>query len=444
MTVTATKPFVKQITIEGEGCLGYIVADEDSKEAAIIDPRHDLVETFLDELKAKNLKLKIVLDTHTHADHLSGAADIAKATGAEYGMLKGTLVEPANRALTDGEIIKLGETELKVLETPGHTPDSLTFHVEGHLFTGDTMLIGGSGRTDFMGGDAVALFESFEKFKELPGDTIVWPGHDYDGNSNSTLAKERESNFIYTAGGKEKVVEKLSVRGPLPQGMAEILTFNRKGTAPGVNLDIHTIHEMMKDEGSVQIVDVRSAVEFSGEHIEGSWNIPLDELEPRIVELNAAKGQVIVTCSTGNRSVMAAQILERRGFRNYKMMQGGVHRWIKEKLPHKAGRRVWPMFRQTNLGAGIIVLGGLALGTFVNPWLYLVAAFAGVGLSMAGLTGWCLQAQVLALMPWNRAPAPTTGGGTSGSCSAGGMASGSVAARGGGCGVGGGSMKVGG
>ena len=440
MTAIATKPFIKQVTIEGEGCLGYIIGDRSSGKAAIIDPRHDLVDEFLAILKKEGFKLDLVIDTHTHADHLSGAAELKNRTGASYGMIRGTLVEPADKAFNDGEVYHLGETELRVIASPGHTPDSLTVLVDDNLFTGDTMLIGGSGRTDFMGGDAGELFDSFQKFADLPDETTVWPGHDYEKRTHSTLGKERAHNMIYTLGGRDAVIEKLSVRGPLPQGMAEILTFNRKGTDSSAHIDCRTAHEMLKDDPhALQIVDVRSPLEFSGDSIEGAWNIPLEELEKRLSELNTAKGPIVLTCATGNRALMAAQILERRKFTSYKIMDGGMSGWMKKNLPYKKGRRVVSIMRQVQIGAGLLVLAGVVLGTLVSPWFYGLSAFVGAGLTVAGTTGFCGMGLILMRMPWNKV-APTTGGGTSGGCSVGGTASGGcgvAAGSGGGCSAGG-------
>jgi glyoxylase-like metal-dependent hydrolase (beta-lactamase superfamily II) len=436
MTAVATKPMIRQFKKEGEGCLGYLIADKAARKAVIVDPRHDMVDEYLAALKREKLELVMVVDTHTHADHLSGASEIRRRTGADYGMLEGTLVQTANRPLKDGDVVQVGEAELEILASPGHTPDSLTIYTSGNLLTGDTMLIGGSGRADFMGGDPGELFDSFQKFARFGDDTIVWPGHDYHGRSHSTLGKERESNLIFTAGGRDAVVEKLSVRGPLPHGMAEILTYNRKGSAPGAHTDCLSVHEQRKeDPHAVQLVDVRSALEFTGDHIEGAWNIPLEELEQRITELNTARGPVVLLCQTGNRSLMAAQILERRKFSNYRIMDGGMKGWIKAGLPYKKGGQVLSIMRQVQMGAGLLVLTGVALGTFVNPWFYAISAFVGAGLTVAGTTGFCGMAKVLMLLPWNKVT-PTTGGGTAGGCQVGGGATGGPMS-GGGCGVGG-------
>ncbi|MCC6463764.1 MAG: MBL fold metallo-hydrolase [Planctomycetes bacterium] len=432
MTATVTAPFIRQVTRQGEGCLGYVIADPETRRAAIVDPRHDQVDEYLALLQRENLTLELVLDTHTHADHLSGAAELKRRTGARYGMMQGTLVQAADLPLNDGQVIQLGELPVEIIASPGHTPDSLTVHVPGNLFTGDTMLIGGSGRTDFMGGDAGSLYDSFRKFARLDDATVVWPGHDYQGRSHSTLGRERAHNVVFTAGGREQVIEKLSVRGPLPQGMAEILTFNRRGSAPGESIEPAELHGLMRENPhAAQIVDVRSPLEVSGESIEGSWNIPLEELEDRAAELAKAQGVVVLNCQSGNRALMAAQILQRRKFSNYRILQGGMKGWNKAGLPVKRGRKVVSVMRQVQIAAGLLVLTGMALGTFVNPWFFALSAFVGAGLTFAGASGFCGMALLLGRLPWNRV-APTTGGGTSGGCQAGGGTAGSCSV-GGGC-----------
>ncbi|MCQ3949997.1 MAG: hypothetical protein DPW14_09260 [Planctomycetes bacterium] len=433
MQTTATQPIIRQFKKPGEGCLGYVIADPESRKAAVIDPRHDQVDEYLAFLREQKLVLTHVIDTHTHADHLSGAAALKKATGVRYAMLKGTLVKAADMAVSEKDVISLGSVELHVIESPGHTPDSITLRVDDNLFTGDTLLIGGSGRTDFMGGDAGALFDSFAKFAALDDDTVVWPGHDYQGRTHSTLGAERRNNVVFLAGSREAAVKKLAVHGPLPANMAEILTFNRKGEAPGVHIDVATASDLRRQD--VTFVDVRSALEFSGENIEGSWNIPLPELEDRLGELRDAKKPVIVLCRTGNRSLMAAQVLERRGFKDYRVLDGGITGWAKQGLPVKRGKKRISIERQVQMAAGSLMLTGVILGTLLSPWFYALSAFVGAGLTFAGLTGFCGMGMLLLRMPWNQI-GPSTGGGTSGSCSVGGAATGSCSS-GGGCAVGG-------
>ena len=427
MQATATQPAIKQFKKDGEGCLGYVISDPQSRRAAVIDPRNDQVDEYLDYLREHKLTLTCVIDTHTHADHLSGASAIKKATGAKYAMLKGTLVKNADLPVSEGDKLAVGNVELLVIESPGHTPDSISLLADDQLFTGDTMLIGGSGRTDFMGGDPGALFDSFSKFSHLPDSTTVWPGHDYKSRSHSTLGAERSSNIVFLAGSRDAAIQKLGVRGPLPANMAEILTFNRKGEAPGIHVDLNTASELLAQGHT--FVDVRSAMEYSGEWIDGSWNIPLPELEARMGELAKSGKPVVILCRTGNRSLMAAQVLERRGFRDYRILEAGITGWRKAGLPVKQGVKRLSIERQVQIAAGSLILLGVLLGTLVNPWLYGVSAFVGAGLTFAGLSGFCGMGLLLLKMPWNRFT-PSTAGGTGGSCSAGGGATG-------GCGTGG-------
>jgi len=266
----------------------------------------------------------------------------------------------------------------------------------------------------------------------------VWPGHDYEGRTHSSLGVERRNNLVFITGSRQGVIDKLSVRGPLPANMAEILTFNRKGCAPGMHLDCGTLADMLAHADKPQLLDVRSPLEFGGEWIEGSWNIPMPELEPRIRDLEAARKPVILVCRSGNRALMASQVLERRGFKNYRILDGGIVAWRKAGRPLNQGRKRLSIERQVQMGAGSMMLLGLALGTFVSPLFYLISAFVGAGLTFAGLSGFCGMAVVLMKMPWNRL-SPSTGGGTGGSCSTGGGATSpcAVSSGSGGCSVGG-------
>jgi len=242
---------------------------------------------------------------------------------------------------------------------------------------------------------------------------------------------------VVASGTRESVVAKLSARGPLPANMAEIITFNRKGETPGQVVDLNTAAEMRK--AGTTFIDVRSPMEFAGEWIEGSWNIPLPELEDRIHELEKAQSPLVILCRTGNRSLMAAQVLQRRGYKDFRILDGGVTAWRKAKLPLKQGKKRLSIERQVLLSAGSLVLLGVILGTFVSPWLYGISAFVGAGLTFAGASGFCGMGLVLMRMPWNKLP-ESTGGGTAGSCSAGGgcsVGASTAELQGGGCCAGG-------
>lgn len=177
----------------------YLVGDRASGEAVLIDPVLETVDRDLSRLKELNLNLKYVLDTHIHADHITGAGELRRRTGAKTGVSRHAHVDCADLALVEGQTLKFGSQALRVFETPGHTDSCLSFYLEcgesGMVFTGDALLIGGSGRTDFQQGSAERLYESVtQKLFVLSDETRVLPGHDYRGRTHSTIGEEKASN----------------------------------------------------------------------------------------------------------------------------------------------------------------------------------------------------------------------------------------------------------
>ena len=172
---------VETFRAQNDGCLAYLVVDEASHTALAIDPRLDQVDRLLAVLTARDVRLVHALDTHTHADHLSGVRRLAQRTGATVLAHAASKLKSPARRVRGGETFEVGTRTIEVLDAAGHTPDSLALRVDGHLFTGDALFAGGAGRTDFMGGSASALYDTFRAFEALPDDTVVHPGHDYVG-----------------------------------------------------------------------------------------------------------------------------------------------------------------------------------------------------------------------------------------------------------------------
>lgn len=190
----------------------YLLADECSRKAVLIDPVIGQVDYYLQLLKDLSLNLKLALDTHVHADHITALGALRKLTGARTYLGKPGGVACSDEALIDGEILTLGDVCIQVMYTPGHTDDSHCFYVENsdgrYVFTGDTLLIRGTGRTDFQNGNSEKLYDSLhKKLLKLPKDTQVFPGHDYKGWSTSTIGEEIAHNPRLLIANKFEFVE---------------------------------------------------------------------------------------------------------------------------------------------------------------------------------------------------------------------------------------------
>ena len=177
------------------GCKSYLVGCEASHAAALIDPEITLVDHYLGAASRLGVHIRYIVDTHTHADHFSASRELAKTLAAPVVMHRLSPAPFADMRLDDGDMLIVGEMRLKALHTPGHTRDSICLAVEDRVFTGDTLLIGGTGRTDLPSGDPHALYESlFEKLLKLPAETLVYPAHDYKGRDRSTIGGEIADN----------------------------------------------------------------------------------------------------------------------------------------------------------------------------------------------------------------------------------------------------------
>ena len=173
----------------------YIIASAKGREAVIIDPVIENVESYISLLNELDLKLVKVIDTHIHADHVTGASKLKQATNCSTLMGEHTPADAVEIKVKDDEIIKIDQIEIKAMYTPGHTSDSYSFLMDKYLFSGDTLLINGTGRTDFQNGSSKDAYNSlFNKLLKLPDDTVLYPGHDYNGKLSSTIGKEKQHN----------------------------------------------------------------------------------------------------------------------------------------------------------------------------------------------------------------------------------------------------------
>ena len=173
----------------------YIIASAKGREALIIDPVLENVEDYINILKELNLKLVKVIDTHIHADHITGASKLKQVTNCTTIMGEHTPADTVEIKVKDDEIINIDNLKIRSLYTPGHTSDSYSFLLDNYLFTGDTLLINGTGRTDFQNGSSKDAYNSlFNNLLKLPEETLVYPGHDYNGKFSSTIGNEKKFN----------------------------------------------------------------------------------------------------------------------------------------------------------------------------------------------------------------------------------------------------------
>src|SRR5437588_5181963 len=298
--------YFKQILNERCGCASYLIASRQSREAAIVDPSTDLGQ-YEALLRERDFRLRYAIDTHVHADHVSGARRLAAQHGAELCLHESARVAYPFRGLADGEELPLGQLRLRVLHTPGHRPELISLLVvnpprspePSMVLTGDSLLVGDVGRPDFGGGDAAAQYESMTRLLRLPDWVAVFPGHfegpcgkGMCGRPSTTIGFERLFNAVARL-DRERFVSSLTRGVPArPLNMVAIEATNR-GAAdmPWAMLTSSPAVEEVPVEGlaarpaGVMLLDVREPEEFAAEHVPGAVNLPQAELASRLDEV---------------------------------------------------------------------------------------------------------------------------------------------------------------
>lgn len=331
----------------------YLIADPQTKEAALIDPVRETVDRDLKLISEMGLKLVYVLDTHIHADHITGAGEIRKRTGAKTGVSALANVDCVDLPLEDGQELFLGDKKITVIATPGHTNTCLTYAFEGRIFTGDALLIRGCGRTDFQQGSSDRLFESVRgRLFKLPDETVIYPGHDYRGLTSSTIGLEKKFNpRLGEAISKEdfkKTMSELNLAHPkkiheaVPANLAcgktqdgLVLRPQTVDGIPEITVEDLAQHLEAARQGRLRLIDVRRPEEFNNElgHVPGS---ELVTLGPDLVEF-LAKGdrtqEIVFICRSGGRSGSATAESILLGYRHTMNMTGGMLRWNDRQLP---------------------------------------------------------------------------------------------------------------
>jgi glyoxylase-like metal-dependent hydrolase (beta-lactamase superfamily II)/rhodanese-related sulfurtransferase len=383
-------------------CYSYVLSS--NNEALIVDPHISLIEEYKKYLTKNNLALKFIVDTHTHADHFSSAAVLKKQFKVPVLMSEKAVSSVADKRLKDNDQIDIGSAKIKAIYTPGHTDDAMSLYGEGRLFSADVLLIGSVGRTDFQNGSPESMFDTLQKLKTLPDETILCPGHDYHEVRTSTIAKEKQDNPFLKETNKENFVKNMRSKViPKPFNIDNIIRVNRQGEATALEMiSPQDAASLLKQDPQVKILDVRSAMEFSQSHIEPSMNIPIDMISAKIGELSQSKQKYLVLCHSGTRAAMAADMLLQSGIHTVKVIEGGIAHWEKEKLPVIKGQGGMSLERQVRIIAGSLVLLGIIMAALVH-WIFIfISVFVCCGLIYAGITDNCLMGMLLMKLPYNK------------------------------------------
>jgi len=339
----------------------YLLGDRASGTALLIDPVFEQVRRDVALLGELGLTLVATLETHVHADHVTGAWLLRQRTGSKIMLSAASTAEGADRYLAQDDVVAFGTRRLMVRATPGHTNSCLTYVLDNRsmAFTGDCLLIRGAGRTDFQEGDTAAMYRSIhEQIFTLPDDCLLYPAHDYRGLTVTSVAEERRFNpriggeislgdftgYMKNLGLAHPKQMDIAVPANLRCGRPDSAADGEQAAADpnwaplrysfaGVwEIDPHGLEELKGGhEGAVQILDVREAGEFTGPlgHIAGAVLIPLDELAERAAELKRER-PVVAVCRAGGRSAQATVILQKAGFKEVANLTGGMLRWRAE------------------------------------------------------------------------------------------------------------------
>ncbi len=327
----------------------YVIASRQGGEALIIDPVLDRVDQYIRLLDELDLKLVKAVDTHVHADHITGLGELRDRTKCITVMGRQASVDVVSIRVDDGDEIAIEGIALQTIYTPGHTDDSYSFLLADRVFTGDTLLIRGTGRTDFQHGDAYAQYDSlFNKLLKLPDDTLVFPAHDYKGETVSTIAEERAYNprlQVDSADAYAEIMANLNLPNPklmdvaVPANQAVGLHQDEL-VSRGLSLECHEAQSRLGAADMV-LVDLRDTNERERDGIiPGSVHAPYGALAENVahggllhVLAQTTGKRLVFYCAYGERSAMAVEAALQAGLANCCHIKGGIDAWKKTDGP---------------------------------------------------------------------------------------------------------------
>ena len=329
--------------------LTYVLASRVGGEALIIDPVYEQVDVYLSLLQRLRLKLGKAIDTHVHADHITGLGALRDMTKCVTVMGEKSGADMISMRLRDGDEIAVDGLRLCAVYTPGHTDDSYCFAMPDRVFTGDTLLIGGTGRTDFQNGDPSAAHDSlFNRLLTLGDDVLVYPGHDYNGNRVSTIGFERSNNpRLQVRSADEYAALMAKLRLPNPRMMDVAVPANRnigrsvsKFLQEGDEIDAEACLRLAPAEALV-LIDLREENErYRDGAIPGSIHVPYGSLERQLKPggvlsrlVQDHPGKVVFYCAFGERSAMALHSARESGLKGIRHLAGGLGAWLRAGGP---------------------------------------------------------------------------------------------------------------
>jgi len=340
---------VKQMFDRDSCTYTYLLIDPKTHEGVIIDAVKEQLERDLQYIEELGVELLYCIETHVHADHITSAGSIRQKTGAQIAYSQSAAIKSIDVELKDGDELAIGKHKIRAISTPGHTSGCISFYLEGMVFTGDCLLVRGCGRSDFQKGSSEDLYHSItQKLFSLPDDTVVYPGHDYNGKTCSTIAEEKQWNPRV---GKNKsltdflqIMQNLNLA--LPKKINEAVPAN---TNCGINFrpdayiheefsmqSLYNVWQQQEEKqhtGNTLIVDNRTADEYLAGHIPGSQNIPFGT-ESQHLEALKNYDHVYIYCHSGRRSQTALTNLSILGLGNITCVShSGFPQWLELGFP---------------------------------------------------------------------------------------------------------------
>jgi glyoxylase-like metal-dependent hydrolase (beta-lactamase superfamily II)/rhodanese-related sulfurtransferase len=335
------------------GCRSYLIGCEETCAAALIDPELGQIDRYSALAARDGLRIRYLIDTHTHADHFSATQQLARQLGVPVVMHSASPAPFVDVRLQGGELLIVGRLRLQAIHTPGHTRDSMCLTVEDRVFTGDTLLIGGTGRTDLPSGDAGSLYDSlFGGLLKLEPTIKMFPAHEYKGRTHSTIGQELSENPRLQKRDRGAFIDTMqNLNLTMPTHLTEALRTNMSGgktvaqmlSEAAAAVPFMSLAELKArlETGANELVvlDVRERDAFEAGHVPGARLLPRGQLELRVnQELTDPTRRILTYCELGQVSTLATATLREMGFRGAVALDGGMKAWREAGYAVKTGR----------------------------------------------------------------------------------------------------------